>query len=475
MAKGTNRGRQRLTKASVEAVPPRQGTSVYVGDSEVPGFCVRVYAWRGRVRRVYVYRYTPRGAGRGARTRYVTIGEHGAAWSSQRPGAPARGGTLTADLARAEALWLRGIRNAGGDPAAAYTAAAAPPPAPRGVPTFREFSGYDGAREGELTYLSHHADLHKSYRSAKEDRGLLERYLLRQAWADLPLDELGPEHVSALMARLAGTPTAANRCRSLVSHMITMARTWRVLPPTFPNPCGDLKRFREGRRKRFLLEGELARVGAAMVVAEALWRRPPAERVLEVDGERRRLFALDPVAAAAIRVIMFTGSRPTEIITLRDEQLQYFAEQLEDGSTVERALAVQHAKRGDVAGERVILFPPPAVAQVRSSPRREGNPFVFPSPITRGRHLSLSHVEVCWRAIRIAAGLGEDVPLYVGTRHTFGGTAASRGEGLPVLGGVMGHSNQSTTQRYAHLAAGPQRRLSDETAAAIARALAGAL
>jgi hypothetical protein len=46
--------------------------------------------------------------------------------------------------------------------------------------------------------------------------------------------------------------------------------------------------------------------------------------------------------------------------------------------------------------------------------------------------------------------------------------------GLPLIGGILGHRQASTTQRYAHLADGPLRTAADLIGSELAAALAGA-
>ena len=52
---------------------------------------------------------------------------------------------------------------------------------------------------------------------------------------------------------------------------------------------------------------------------------------------------------------------------------------------------------------------------------------------------------------------------------------AGGGFGLPIIGKLLGHTQASTTQRYAHLDADPLRRASDAIGGRIAAALEGRL
>jgi integrase len=60
-----------------------------------------------------------------------------------------------------------------------------------------------------------------------------------------------------------------------------------------------------------------------------------------------------------------------------------------------------------------------------------------------------------WAMIRSRGGLDE-VRLH-DLRHSFASVGAGTGMGLPIIGKLLGHSQPSTTQRYAHLDASPVR------------------
>jgi site-specific recombinase XerD len=80
--------------------------------------------------------------------------------------------------------------------------------------------------------------------------------------------------------------------------------------------------------------------------------------------------------------------------------------------------------------------------------------------------VALWHV---WHFVRDRAGLGKDARLY-DLRHSFASVGAGGGLSLPIIGRLLGHTQQRTTQRYAHLADDPVR----EAAARIAGAIASA-
>jgi integrase len=59
-------------------------------------------------------------------------------------------------------------------------------------------------------------------------------------------------------------------------------------------------------------------------------------------------------------------------------------------------------------------------------------------------------------------------------RHTHASVGAGAGLGLPIIGKLLGHTQASTTARYAHLDADPLRRASDRIGGYIAAAMGDA-
>jgi len=90
---------------------------------------------------------------------------------------------------------------------------------------------------------------------------------------------------------------------------------------------------------------------------------------------------------------------------------------------------------------------PSAVWLLAGLPRDDGNPWVIAGR-KAGSHLTdLQHP---WRRIRERAGL-PDVRIH-DLRHSFASRALAPGEGLPMTGRLLGHTQVQMTARYAHLA-----------------------
>jgi site-specific recombinase XerD len=76
-----------------------------------------------------------------------------------------------------------------------------------------------------------------------------------------------------------------------------------------------------------------------------------------------------------------------------------------------------------------------------------------------------------WRRIRAKANL-TDVRIH-DLRHNFASVGAGAGMSLPMIGKLLGHTQASTTQRYAHLAVDPVRAASNLIGAEITAVMNG--
>ena len=105
----------------------------------------------------------------------------------------------------------------------------------------------------------------------------------------------------------------------------------------------------------------------------------------------------------------------------------------------------------------------PAVEVLRRIARVDGNPWVI-SGRRAGSRIASLHFP--WGRIRKRAGL-DDVRLH-DLRHSFASGGLLVGEGLPMIGKLLGHRQVQTTARYAHLADDPVKSAANRIARRIA-------
>ena len=149
----------------------------------------------------------------------------------------------------------------------------------------------------------------------------------------------------------------------------------------------------------------------------------------EVEAEGK----VHPSAVAAFRLLMLTGCRKSEILTLRWEDVDLDAGELR----------LRDAK----TGARAVAISPSARRVLEGLPRVPGNPWVI-AGTKPGRRVT--NINSAWLLIRARAGLN-DVRVH-DLRHSFASRALALGESLPMIGKLLGHRKVQTTARYAHLA-----------------------
>lgn len=268
-------------------------------------------------------------------------------------------------------------------------------------------------------------------RTREEYERLLTLHLVPEL-GPYKLDDIHRAHVARFHAGMASKPAAANFALAVLSKLMTWAQDTGRRKEA-PNPCTSIKKYRARKRERYLTQAELARVGEALAVAEV--------------ANTESMYAV-----AAIRLLMLTGARRNEILTLLWKEVD-----------VERSvLRLADSK----TGEKVIKLGPAALAVLASIPRVDDNPYVIVGD-KAGHHLVA--IQNTWERIREAAAIPE-VRLH-DLRHSFASMAVSSGVSLPMIGKLLGHSNPQTTQRYAHLADDPVTRVNDTVSDAIAAAM----
>ena len=179
--------------------------------------------------------------------------------------------------------------------------------------------------------------------------------------------------------------------------------------PEGSNPCTGIKRYRRCGRERFLTSDEIRRLS----------------HVLDCHSESRLL------ETSIVRLLLLTGCRKSEILTLKWSEYREGRLYLSDSKTGPRTVWLSSSSR------RVLDGLPGT------------SPWVFPSP--RGyRHLSPTVFYHFWRTVRAEAGI-DDVRCH-DLRHTYASVALAHGETILTIGKLLGHNDPATTLKYTHLA-----------------------
>ncbi|MGH6774579.1 tyrosine-type recombinase/integrase [Brucella tritici] len=265
--------------------------------------------------------------------------------------------------------------------------------------------------------------------------------------------------VSEKQADGTGGPYAANKMLSVLSKMYNWAGDLGLIKEG-TNPAQKIERFDETPRERFLTGEELERLGAALIEAET--SGIPYE--VEADGENsrhrkqghQRHVVYDAHITGAIRLLLLTGCRLREILHLRWSEVDFERGLLflPDSKTGRKTVVLS-----DAAIEVLKLIPQIGVYVVASESAG--------LPEEKPRH----DIKKPWAMITARAGL-KGLRIH-DLRHTYASIGAGGGLGLPVIGKLLGHSQASTTQRYAHLDVDPVRRAANIIAGNISGKLGG--
>jgi len=249
-------------------------------------------------------------------------------------------------------------------------------------------------------------------------------------FGDMTVDAIAVEHVQDWFASMAARPGTANRAMPVLSVMMRMAELWGYrLHNT--NPCRNTRRYRMAPKERYLTAGEMARLNAVLTRDE-FWC---------------------PHVVAVIRLLLLTGCRVGEVLSLEWDWIRG------------RRIFLPDSK----SGPRTVWLSNAARAVIDSIPRYgEECPYLFPGrPPTR----PIRNIDMQWGRIRREAGLS-DVRLH-DCRHSWASVAAMNGVDMVTIAKLLGHALVETTERYVHLSDRSVAEAAERVSGRIQAALAG--
>ena len=229
-----------------------------------------------------------------------------------------------------------------------------------------------------------------------------------------------------------GGAGAARKVVRDLSAVLSFAQHHRLIEQN-PVKTANVRKT-DNRRLRFLNFEEIRRLGSAL-------------QTLEGEG-------YNPKAISIIRLWVLTGARRNEIAGLRWEEVD-----------LDRGLLTLADTK---TGRSTRPLGSPAVTLLKSIRPEgcDGTGFVFPAE--RGSSFYVGTQRV-WPVVMKRADLKGVMPHTL--RHTVGSVAASSGEGLLIVGSILGHANARSTQVYAHIDRDPARLAADRATGLVADAL----
>lgn len=256
----------------------------------------------------------------------------------------------------------------------------------------------------------------KNLKAQKDERSMYLRYVNKaigsKRLADITMEDIQKIHDFITARR---KPVRANRVLQVLRCVFNRAidAGWMAA-----NPARGVKRNPESPRERYLTGEEV-------------------ERLLEALANHSNQRVAD-----IIRFLMLTGARRGE--TLKAEWDHF---DLENGRWMKPSA---HTKQKRI---HTVPLSADAVDLLRRVRQRTNSRYVFPQ--VGNPEAPSVEVKRFWADILNAAGI-KDLRIH-DLRHHFATVLASSGLSLPIIGRLLGHTQQATTARYAHLMIDPLR------------------
>jgi integrase len=269
----------------------------------------------------------------------------------------------------------------GGDPAAEKRAE-------RGAGTFAELAA---------KYVEQHAKKHnKSWQQAD---ALIRRFAIPR-WGKLQASAIMRRDVRALMTDITA-PVLANNTLAAVSAIFSWGFDQEIVAA---NPAKGIARNPTTSRERVLADSEVA----------PLWKA--------LDG-------IDPVRAAALRMVLITGQRPGEVANMRREHIK-------DGWWEMPGAPIPGVWPGTKNGENHRVWLPKPVQDLLAamSDGKGSTGFVFASP----RGGPVSKLDAAMRDVCAKLGIERATPHDL--RRTFGTTITKLKFGRDAMNRILNHS-----------------------------------
>ena len=269
----------------------------------------------------------------------------------------------------------------------------------RNETTFKEF-----IQEQYLPYVK----VHK--RSWEQDQSMLDLRIL-SLWGSKKISEITREDVQQFQStflRAGCKPSTANRYMALVKYIFNLAEKWEVIERT---PARHISRLEDNNHKeRYLTPEETERLLTEL-------KNCKSETVPDI-----------------IKFLILTGARKSEVVNLPWQELD-----------LEKGFWTIFPERNKTKKRKVIPLSRGAL-NILNNRKDNGSEYVFLNPKT-GK--PIKHFHRTWDRIRTNAGV-PDLRVH-DLRHSYASVLINSGRSLYEVQKLLGHSNISTTQRYAHL------------------------
>jgi integrase len=265
-------------------------------------------------------------------------------------------------------------------------------------------------------------------------------HCLEPGLGKMHLDRIRPGHITHWQSEHKDAPGQANVAFRLLKAMLNHAIRLELIEK---NPTNAVKPFREVKRERFLSSEETKRLFDAIAAEEVAGGVKSTARAGQSTGRGGRgkkeaeSRGITSFQASLFRLLALTGARLSEISTC-------------EWSWIDRERSVIRLPDSKT-GQKTVWLSSKALEEIeRLWHLRTQNRYLIEGD-KPGTHLVNAHK--AWRRVRERAGL-LDITIHT-LRHNFASHGVMGSIGLSIVGAALGHRDNRTTSRYAHLADNP--------------------
>ena len=303
--------------------------------------------------------------------------------------------SLAVDDARNRARELYAQKASGRDPSMERKQA-------RAAATLNELAAY---------YLGPHSQTKGNRKTTLDEyRRSLNKHLLPK-FGNRKLDQFTKADMSSLIHGLVATPTSANRLKAVVSGMYGVAINLGWIEV---NPCKGVVVYREQGRERYLTTAEQVAVVAYL-------------------GAHKNQCAAD-----VVRLLMLTGARRGEVLKATWDMFD-----------LNRKVWIKPSHHTKQNRGHVVGLPAAAIQIIERRFVKLGETSVYVFPRRSDPDKPIVGIKNFWARLQLDLGLA-GLRIH-DLRHTSASILISAGHSLAEVGGVLGHTQSRTTERYAHL------------------------
>jgi integrase len=273
------------------------------------------------------------------------------------------------------------------------------------------------------TFFSEYIEIYLKKHTIKSYRSFRKNYLSPTIGCR-KITTICFDDIQKIHFNLKDKPTTANRVLALCSSFFSWCEKKNFIKKGSFSLKG-LERYQEKAILKFLNQEQMADI----------W-----EAILRLESSQK----LRPLPATAFKLLMLTGARKNEILSLKWSDID-----------LNNCRAVKLESK---TGFKVIYLPDQAIDILKKMDKTDI--FVFTSKSSTGH---LFDLQWQWRYIVEEAKLEGRWRIH-DLRHGFASAAVNNGGTLSHIGFLLGHKRPSTTAKYAHVAENPAQKLLNNVA-----------